>query len=207
MTAPPAPRTGRTPPKPTDADLVAAALDGRGEAFGDLFTRYGGRLHNGLAKALGSPEEAADVTQEAFLKAFRKLGTFRGASGFYTWLYRIALNTAASRRRSAARKPMRFGLSREPTDAAGGPPDAAERTERNALVRAALGSLPEDYRTAMVLREIEGFSYEQISAVLGVPVGTVRSRLHRGRSELRERLAPLLRDREPEPAPPIPVPA
>ena len=198
--------------KPTDADLIDATLAGRDEAFGVLFRRYGARLHNGLAKALGSPEEAADVTQEAFLKAFRKLNTFRGASGFYTWLYRIALNTAASRRRSAARRPLRFGLgqggglSHDPTDTADGPAGVAEAAERTALVRAALNSLPEDYRTAMVLREIEGFSYEQIAAVLGVPVGTVRSRLHRGRGELRERLAPLLRECEPKAAPSVPVP-
>ena len=164
--------------------------------------RHADRLHDTLAKLLGDRHDAADAAQEAFVKAWRKLDTFRGESGFRTWLTRIAVNAAVSRGRTAARRGTRTGL---PADSPGTdpPPDAAPLAgERAEAVRAAVAALPEEFRAAVVLKEFDGLAYEQIAEVLGVPVGTVRSRLHRGREQLRRRLAPLLSD-APRPAPPV----
>jgi RNA polymerase sigma-70 factor (ECF subfamily) len=137
---------------------------------------------------LGSPEEARDVVQEAFVQAFVKLETFRGSSAFYTWLYRIAFNVSVSRKRR--QRPV-LSLERtrdlsgeEPLDMAS-PAERMERGERAVQVRRAMAALSEEHRTILVLREIEGFDYDQIADVLDVAVGTVRSRLHRARLELK----------------------
>ncbi len=183
-----------------DAALIARAADAtlpgslRREAFGALVDRHADRVHDTLAKLLGDPHEASDAAQDAFLKAWRKLHTFRGDSSFRTWLTRIALNAAASRRRTAARRGTRTGLSPAPReDVRVAAPDAAALCdERDRAVRAAVAGLADDYRAVVVLKEFEELSYEEIATVVGVPVGTVRSRLHRGRAELKRRLAPLL---------------
>jgi len=156
--------------------------------------RHADRVHNTLAKLLGDPHEASDAAQEAFLKAWRKLDTFRGDSLFRTWLTRIALNAAASRRRTAARRGTRTGLPSAPRedDRAPAPDAAALGDERDRAVRDAVAGLAEEYRSVVVLKEFEDLSYEEIAEIVDVPVGTVRSRLHRGRAELRRRLAPLL---------------
>ena len=166
----------------------------RRAAFGALVDRHADRVHDTLAKLLGDPHEASDAAQEAFLKAWRKLDAFRGESSFRTWLTRIALNAAASRRRTAARRGTRTGLPPGPqVDGCAAAPDAASLSDERAdAVRAAIAGLPEEFRAVVVLKEFEGLPYEEIAAVVGVPVGTVRSRLHRGRAELRRRLAPLL---------------
>ncbi|NNJ27547.1 sigma-70 family RNA polymerase sigma factor [Alienimonas chondri] len=194
---------------PSDAVLIARAVDTtasgrrRQEAFGALVDRHADRVHDTLAKLLGDPHEASDAAQEAFLKAWRKLDTFRGDSSFRTWLTRIALNAASSRRRTAARRGTRTGLPTGPREDVRAPaPDAAALCdERNRAVRSAIAELPEDYRVVVVLKEFEDLSYEAIAEVVAVPVGTVRSRLHRGRAELRRRLASLLTERSAEPCP------
>ncbi|MFH5806377.1 sigma-70 family RNA polymerase sigma factor [Alienimonas sp. DA493] len=204
-----APPAGSPPtaPCPVDAALIARAVDDgaaaadRRAAFGDLVDRHADRVHDTLAKLLGDPHEASDAAQEAFLKAWRKLNTFRGDSSFRTWLTRIALNAAASRRRTAARRGSRTGLPPVPReDVRAAAPDAATLgEERDEAVRAAVAELAEEFQTVVVLKEFEELSYEEIAEVVGVPIGTVRSRLHRGRAELKRRLAPLLRESVGEP--------
>ena len=177
----------------TDNQLIDDALAGRSAAFGQLVLKYQDRLFTALAHAIGCVEEARDVAQEAFVQAFVKLETFQRQSSFYTWLYRIAFNAAVSRTRK--KRPQtslderREAVGLEPTDPRDeGPTDVLERRERVTQVRNALDALPTDYRTVLVLREIDGCDYEQISEILDVPVGTVRSRLHRARLQLKDQL-------------------
>jgi RNA polymerase sigma-70 factor, ECF subfamily len=176
----------------TDAALVEAAQGGDREAFGQLVVRYQDRLFNTLLRVAGSAEDAADATQEALVQAYVKLDSFRGASQFYTWLYRIAMNIALSRRRR--RRPTRSIdqakelQGAEPVDGGASPEEALAAGERVAQVQAALDDLGEDHRAIMVLREIDGRSYEEIGEILQLPVGTVRSRLFRARLQLRDRL-------------------
>jgi RNA polymerase sigma-70 factor (ECF subfamily) len=180
-----------------DAQLIRATLAGDSSAFGQLVTKYQDRLYTSLAHMLGHSEEARDVAQDAFVQAFTKLETFRGSSAFYTWLYRIAFNVAVSRKR---RQRVVLSLDRtrdlsgeEPLDHAP-PGESLERRERAVQVRRAMATLSDEHRVILVLREIEGFDYEHIADVLDVAVGTVRSRLHRARAQLRDVLAPLLQE-------------
>jgi len=179
-----------------DTRLVQAALGGDKDAFGCLVQRYQDRLFNTLVRVLGSRDDAQDAVQDAFVQAFVKLDTFRGDAKFTTWLYRIALNLALSQRRR--RRPT------ESLDAAkdcGGEepvaqhPTAAEdlmQHERAAVLQQALLKLNDGHRQILVLRELEGCSYETIADILQMPVGTVRSRLFRARMQLKELLQHLL---------------
>jgi RNA polymerase sigma-70 factor (ECF subfamily) len=185
---------------PTDADLIAAFVAGQTDAFGALVVRYQQRLIGSLTGVLGSSEDACDVAQDAFVLAFQNLAAFRGGSAFYSWLYRIALNAAASRkrRRQHVTTSLDGGDSRlgDPPDLdpASQPDYVMEVDERRQLVRRALAELAEDFRTVLVLKEMDGLKYEEIAEIVGVPLGTVRSRIHRARLELRDRLSVLLRD-------------
>lgn len=186
-----------------DAQLIHEALNGNTVAFGDLVRKYQDRLFNTLLHVAGSREEAEDVVQEAFVQAFLKLSSFGQRSAFYTWLYRIAFNVSISRRR---RKKNVISLDRgssergqgdqglDPVDDAEMPDRRMLREERAGLVHAALATLSDEHRSILVLREIEGFDYEQISDVLDLPTGTVRSRLHRARLQLREQLKSVEQD-------------
>ena len=177
---------------PDDATLIERSRAGEPEAFGELVVRYQDRLYNTLIRVCGDAEEARDVAQEAFVQAFVKLDSFRGNSAFYTWLYRIAQNTAISRRRR--RKPTssldeaRDAAGFEPADPDARPEANLEREEQAIQVRAALATLSEEHRSVLVLREIDGCDYETIGEMLEVPVGTVRSRLHRARMQLKEEM-------------------
>lgn len=191
-----------------DQSLVAACRAGQTDAFGVLVRRYQDRLYPTMLRLTGSTDDALDLLQDAFLRAFEKLDGFHGESSFYTWVYRIAVNLALSGRRK--RRGIRVvGLDRgeatldPPGDpAATDPTRAIERRERDALIQAALGALADDHRAVVVLKEYDGLRYDEIAAILGVPVGTVRSRLHRARLELRERLQGLVAaDPDPPPAP------
>lgn len=181
-----------------DEQLIDHALKGDSDAFGHLVTRYQDRLYNTMVHVAGSAEEARDVVQDAFVQAFLKLETFRRASAFYTWLYRIALNIAASRKRrqrptvSIDEARERFG--HEPAEKGDAPEGRMQQEERVCQVRAALGRLNDDHRTVLVLREIEGCDYETIADILEVRVGTVRSRLFRARMQLREELLEVLQE-------------
>lgn len=175
-----------------DAQLIDEALAGHSVAFGQLVVRYQDRLYNALVHVVGSVEEARDVTQEAFVQALVKLNSFHRSSAFYTWLYRIAFNLAVSRHRkvrpttSIERTRELTGqeiVSRDPP-----PTEQLERQERAAQVQTALATLDADFRAVLVLREIEGYPYDTIAEILDLPIGTVRSRLHRARLEMRELL-------------------
>jgi RNA polymerase sigma-70 factor, ECF subfamily len=175
-----------------DAHWIDQALNGQTEAFGHLVLKYQDRLFNTVYHVAGHAEDARDIVQEAFVQAFLKLDTFRRQSEFYTWLYRIAFNVAMSHRRR--RRPtmsmdhLRETSHIEPVDGEDDPAEALDRRERCRRVRQAIARLAEDHRAVLVLREIDGCDYEAISEILDLPIGTVRSRLHRARLQLREDL-------------------
>jgi RNA polymerase sigma-70 factor, ECF subfamily len=179
-----------------DASLIAATLGGDSAAFGRLVGLYQDRLYNSLLRVTGSAEDAGDVVQDAFVQAYVKLDSFRGASAFYTWLYRIAFNLAMSRRRRernvVSLDGMKANLGSEPPDGQPTPAANMERSEQVEMVHTALGELSEEYRAILVLREIDGCRYEEIAQILELPIGTVRSRLFRARMQLRDQLAPRL---------------
>jgi len=184
----------------SDQTLIDDCLAGRREAFGLLVERYQNRLFHSLLHLLGSTEDAQDAAQEAFVNAFEKLGSFRGQSQFYSWLFRIAFNTAVSSKRKSRRMSVSLEARRdasglEPSDGnpTTDPSYALDVSDRQRLVQQALSELCEEFRTALVLKEMDGMSYEEIADLVNVPLGTVRSRIHRARLELREKLSVLLR--------------
>jgi RNA polymerase sigma-70 factor (ECF subfamily) len=175
-----------------DLQLVRACLQGRTEAFGTLVRRHQDRLYNTVYRLLGDAEDAQDALQDAFLQAYRSLARFKGESQFYTWLYRIAVNAAMSlKRKQRVMLPMEAGGDRlEPLDTRAGsqPSVALENADNERRLQEALNRLSPEHRTVLVLKDIEGHKYEAIATITQVPVGTVRSRLHRARLELRELL-------------------
>jgi len=190
-----------------DQSLIDACRAGKTEAFGVLVSRYQARLYPTVFRLTGCAEDAQDLLQDAFLRAYEKLERFHGESSFYTWIYRIAVNLALSDRRKR-RHESSSGLAVDPADARGedDPAVPLERAERDGRIQEALGALAPDHRAVVVMKEYDGLRYEEIGAILGVPVGTVRSRLHRARCELRERLRALVEDDlpvRPDPAPDV----
>lgn len=179
-----------------DAQLIAQTLSGKSAAFGQLVEKYQDRLYNTMVHAVGSPEDALDIVQEALVQAFVNLETFQQASAFYTWLYRIAFNVAASQRRrrrpSVSVEQVQQSCGDEPVDGQAGPEQQAEQQERCRQVQQAIATLGEEYRAVLILREIDGCCYETIAEILDIPVGTVRSRLHRARLQLRQQLKEVL---------------
>jgi RNA polymerase sigma-70 factor, ECF subfamily len=174
-----------------DGVLMDRALSGEGAAFGVLVTRYQDRLYSTLVHVTGSADEAREITQEAFVRAFLKLGTFRRSAAFYTWLFRIAFNLRIGRQRRQRRHRLweQSQRGQQPSGAGDSDPSVPlESAERAALVRSAIEMLAEDHREVLLLREMEGCCYEEISRILDVPIGTVRSRLHRARVHLRDEL-------------------
>lgn len=188
-------------PTPADPDrpLVAEAAAGSREAFDELVRRHQARIFN-LARALvGNDGDAEDLAQEAFIRAWRAIGRFRGASAFRTWLYRVAINVIRSHlaRRSQQRLIWgwwpRKGSDAEPREAVlAGSVDVETGLLRREAIDRALSALPPDMRVAVTLRDIEGLEYREIAETLGVPIGTVMSRIARGRARLRPLLAPLV---------------
>jgi RNA polymerase sigma-70 factor (ECF subfamily) len=183
-----------------DAALVADLKAGSEEAFGILIAQYHQPLYSLIARSLNDPADAADITQEVFIKVFRSIRGFHGGASLRTWLYRIALHEASNQRRwwsrhkkqeitidSAVESDSDTGLCLSATlaDHGDSPFDHAAQAEVRERVEAALRQLPEAFRTVVILREIEGFAYEEISEILNVNLGTVKSRLTRGRSALR----------------------
>lgn len=193
------PRPVMTEPK-DEQGLIEACRAGKTEAYGLLVQRYQDRLYPTVLRLAGCAEDAQDLVQEAFLRGYEKLGRFHGESSFYTWIYRIAVNLALSGRRR--RRPC-ASLSEGPNGEASDPSADAdqsdpslplERAERERIVQDALSALAPDHRAVVVMKEYDGLRYEEIAAVLRIPVGTVRSRLHRARCDLRERLRALIDD-------------
>ena len=183
-------------PVTEDAQLIQRTLDGQSAAFGELVRKYQDRLYNMMVHVTGSREDALDVVQDAFVHAFVKLDTFRQNSTFYTWLYRIAFNAAVDQRRRLRRavsvEQARGASGQEPRDGQPRPEEQLEQQERQRLVRQAIARLSEEHRAVLVLREIDGCCYETIAEILELPIGTVRSRLHRARLQLREQLKGVL---------------
>lgn len=189
---------------PSDIDLIRRVQGGEAASFGLLVTRYQDRVHNTCWRLCGNIEDARDLTQEAFLNAFRRLGDFRLDSRFYTWLFRIAVNLAISHRRKMkyrAAIPLDAQQGGDGEDHASlgasiedrqevAPDEAVAQGELRQRLASGLRILDEDHRAVVVLRDIEGLDYAQIADILSVPVGTVRSRLHRGRQELAHLMQP-----------------
>jgi len=184
---------------PSDVELVRRFLSGREEAFVELMNRHERRIYNLAYRMLGRTEDARDATQEAFLSCFRHLSDFRGESAFSTWLHRIAVNACFDILRR--RPPITTSLEDQP-DAAQSP-DHAERTAQAADVQRALLAVPSEFRAALVMHEIQDLPVEEIATILGIPTGTVKSRLHRGRVALARALQP----DQPLPSGPEPRPA
>ena len=185
----------------TDQELVRRVQAGDQTAFNLLVLKYQHRVLKLVGRFVNDAAEAEDVAQEAFLKAYRALASFRGDSAFYTWLYRIAINTAKNALVSQRRRPVDFDLDLqdpEQYDRAGKlkeadtPEGVLLTDEIRAVVEEAMEQLPEDLRTAIVLRELEGLSYEEIAEAMDCPVGTVRSRIFRAREAIDKKLKPLL---------------
>ena len=172
--------------------LIAQTLDGDASAFEQLVRRYQDRLFTSFVHVTGCHAEAEDVVQEAFIQAYLNLKQFRGQSGFYTWLYRIAFNRAITRKRQTrptlstdqvSTAPLSDRVAQSET-----PGQRLERLELAEQVAKALGRISEEHRAILVLRELEGFDYQEISEILQISLGTVRSRLSRARAILRQHL-------------------
>lgn len=186
---------------PSDLQLITLTLQGDSRAFDDLVRRYQDRLVHSLEHALGSREDALDVAQQAFVLAWQKLSSFRHEAAFYSWLYRIARNVAVSRVRrqrigSGSLEQMQTASGFEPTDTSSesSPEHSMEQAEQVQLVQETLQKIADEFRQPLVLKDIDGFSYEQIAEILDIPLGTVRSRIFRGRQELIERLNRIMKD-------------
>lgn len=185
-----------------DAELVARVQRGDKQAFNLLVIKYQRKILRLLSRMIRDPADLEDVAQEAFIKAYRALPQFRGESAFYTWLYRIAINTARNWLSSVGKRPSapnaiesEDGETFNETDSLSDistPESMVASREIAETVNAAIEELPEELRTAIVLREIEGMSYEDIAQTMGCPIGTVRSRIYRAREAIAQRLRPIL---------------
>ncbi len=182
----------------SDLSLVRRVQRGDKGAFDALVLKYQHKLVKLVMRYVRNPAEAEDIAQEAFIKAYRALPQFRGDSAFYTWLYRIAINTAKNAVVSRDRSPIEYDLDRHSSDESyemqgrmkdpETPEGLVLTDEIRSTVNAAIDALPEDLRTAIVLRELEGLSYEEIATAMDCPVGTVRSRIFRAREAIDKRL-------------------
>jgi RNA polymerase sigma-70 factor (ECF subfamily) len=170
---------------------LAALAQTDGDAFAELVRRHSSRIYGLAYRMTGNQADAEDVVQETFVRAYRALPSFRPELSFGAWLYRIAVNTSLTQRgrqASCAAEPLNDNMA---LDAAASPGDLAESRELQAAVQQAIISLPMMYRAVVVLFHIEGRPYAEIADILGLPINTVRTHLHRGRALLRERLAPV----------------
>jgi len=183
-----------------DQLLVERAQKGDRGAFDLLVLKYQQKILKLIMRYVRDQTEALDVSQEAFVKAYRALPAFRGESAFYTWLYRIAINTAKNHLVAMQRKPIEYELDAQDADSAERNPHLREEDDPEGLamqeelrqtVERALAELPEELRTAILLREIEGLSYEEIAVAMDCPVGTVRSRIFRARETIDIAIRPL----------------
>lgn len=177
--------------RPEDA-LVARAQQGDAGAFEELVRRYADRLHAVVARLVGDEHEAQDVTQEAFLRAWRGIRGFEGDAQFFTWLYRIGVNEAnrrLKRRAHAVAHRSLDDLAHEPSDPAPGPAGQSEHGDLRAALEAAVRALHPDYRTALVLRDIEGLSTDRAAQIMGLHPAAFKSRLHRARMRVRHAVA------------------
>ncbi|MBA1331684.1 RNA polymerase sigma factor RpoE [Candidatus Endoriftia persephone str. Guaymas] len=184
-----------------DQELVIRVQKGDKKAFDLLVLKYQQKIANLISRYIRDPHEVLDVTQEAFIKAYRALPRFRGDSAFYTWLYRIAINTAKNHLVAQSRRPPSGDVEPEIAEQLdeghrlkeyGTPENHLLSSEISAAVQDAIDALPQNLRTAIILRELEGMSYEEIAEAMSCPVGTVRSRIFRAREAIDKRLQPLI---------------
>lgn len=194
--------TARMGERLIDQELVARVQQGDKKAFDLLVLKYQQKITNLISRYIRDPHEVLDVTQEAFIKAYRAIPKFRGDSAFYTWLYRIAINTAKNYLVAQGRRPPSDDVEAEVAEQmdvgtrlkeTGTPENHVLTDEISMTVQKAIDDLPEDLRTAIVLRELEGMSYEEIANAMSCPVGTVRSRIFRAREAIDKKLRPLLK--------------
>ena len=187
--------------KELDMQLVERTRKGDNRAFDLLVKKYQHKILALVGRMLKDRDEVQDVTQEAFIKAYRALDKFRGDSAFYTWLYRIAINTAKNYLVASSRRPSASNIDIEDAEIyseddhikdIATPENLAMREQLQQTIDTAISALPDDLRTALTLREFEGLSYEEISQVMDCPVGTVRSRIFRARESVDARIKPLL---------------
>ena len=184
-----------------DLALIKRVQQGDRSAFDVLVIKYQPKIIKLVMRYVRDPSEALDVSQEAFIKAYRAAPSFRGDSAFYTWLYRIAINTAKNYLVAAARRPTYYDLNAESAEQFEAfaklrdidtPEHLTLSEEIRQTVNQAIADLPDDLRTAIILRELEGMSYEAIAQTMECPVGTVRSRIFRARASIDKRVAPLM---------------
>jgi RNA polymerase sigma-70 factor (ECF subfamily) len=185
-----------------DQNLVQRVQRGDKVAFEMLFTKYQRRVSRLVARFVRSEAEVEDIVQESFIKAYRALASFRGDSAFYTWLYRIAVNTAKNHLVSASKRPISLSQFEKNDDddfqedifmSDAATPESELITKQIAeTVNKSMNELPADLREAIMLREIEGMSYEDIAEAMGCPIGTVRSRIFRAREAISEKIKPML---------------
>jgi len=185
----------------TDQILVERVQKGDKRAFDVLVGKYQHKIISLISRYVSDHAEAMDVAQEAFIKAYRALGRFRGDSAFYTWLYRIAINTAKNHLVAQGRRPPASDVDAQDAEQyqvdtrlkdRGSPEHEMLREEIEQTIHQAISNLPEDLRVAITLREMEGMSYEEIATTMDCPIGTVRSRIFRAREAIDVRLRPLL---------------
>ena len=184
-----------------DLALIKRVKQGDRSAFDVLVIKYQAKILNLIMRYVRDPSDAMDVAQEAFIKAYRAAPSFRGDSAFYTWLYRITINTAKNYLAAQARRPTHYDLNTENAEHyevfaklkdIDTPEGLTLSEEIRQTVNRAIADLPEDLRTAIILREIEGMSYEEIAHTMECPIGTVRSRIFRARESIDRRVGPLL---------------
>jgi len=185
----------------TDQLLVEQVQKGDKRAFDVLVGKYQHKIVSLIARYVPDHAEALDVAQEAFIKAYRAIGRFRGDSAFYTWMYRIAINTAKNHLVSQSRRPPAADIDAQDAEQfqvdtrlkdRGSPEHELLREEIERTIHEAIGDLPDDLRVAITLREMDGMSYEDIATTMDCPIGTVRSRIFRAREAIDKRLRPLL---------------
>lgn len=188
-----------------DSALVERVQKGDRRAFDLLVRKYQHKVIGLISRYINNYAECEDVAQEAFVRAWRAIGSFRGESAFYTWMYKIAVNTAKNHLVAMGRRPPMDDIAVEDAvfvpgadrmHESGTPERELMRQEIEQTVYSTVQSLPEELRTAITLREVDGLSYEEIAEAMGCPIGTVRSRIFRAREAIDEKLRPLLSDRE-----------
>lgn len=178
--------------------LIERCQAGDTAAFEELVSRYEKKVYNLTYRFTGNPEDAKDLAQEAFIKVYLAIGDFQGQSAFSTWLYRLVTNTCLDEVRRRRRQPIGYldeavatddgSMERQLVDPAEGPAEAAERNELRSAIQAGIDALEPEYRMAVILRDIQGHSYEEIAQILNCNLGTVKSRINRGRRAVKDKL-------------------